>query len=420
MTITVVEFLLSGFTDNSGLPLAYGKVYTYSAGTTTPKPTYTDSSAVTPEANPVILDSNGRKQIFASGNYKFVVKDSMDNTLYTFDNLFFGTTQDLAGVQATNAGNATSRSSLITYGQVQDCTPPYISSVGGSANAITLTPGVAIPAYAAGQFFRFQASNTNTGVTTINISGLGVKTVKKGFSAGYDLLPGDIISGGIITVMYDGTYFRLLSVEPMAVTTLAAAGTTQGTATAIASRIVNVSSGTLHQGLVLPVPIPGQRVTIGAYGITAPILIYPASGCNFAGFSTNQPITLYLKETIDLVALNTAEWAFTLQPGVFQQTITALANNTQSGAFQISYPYNSISTCTAGNNSVILPHPHPGRIIHVSNNSGGSTLNVFPAVGDRIAAAAINAAITVAITTGLCLVGIDSSTWRGFSNTQVP
>ncbi len=89
MTLSVVEFLLSGFTDNSDNALAGGKVYTYSPGTTTLKSTYTDKDGVTPEANPIILDSNGRKQVYASGAYKFVIKTSADVTLYTLDNLYF-------------------------------------------------------------------------------------------------------------------------------------------------------------------------------------------------------------------------------------------------------------------------------------------------------------------------------------------
>lgn len=85
----LVEFLLAGFTDSSGEPLASGKVYTYTAGTTSDKATYTDSALVTAETNPIILDANGRKQVYANGNYKFVITDSNDATLYTLDNLSF-------------------------------------------------------------------------------------------------------------------------------------------------------------------------------------------------------------------------------------------------------------------------------------------------------------------------------------------
>jgi hypothetical protein len=75
------------FLDASGKPLAGGFVYTYSAGTTTPAATYTDATAGTPAANPIVLDSAGRCQIWGSGAYKFVVKDSLGNTIQTTDNV---------------------------------------------------------------------------------------------------------------------------------------------------------------------------------------------------------------------------------------------------------------------------------------------------------------------------------------------
>lgn len=71
-----------------GIPLVGGKVYTYAAGTTTPLATYTTAAAGTPNANPVILDSRGEASIFFSAaNYKVVLKDSLDSTIWTQDNL---------------------------------------------------------------------------------------------------------------------------------------------------------------------------------------------------------------------------------------------------------------------------------------------------------------------------------------------
>jgi hypothetical protein len=75
------------FFDNNGDPLSGGKIYTYVAGTTTPKDSYTDSSGSTANANPVILDSAGRADIWIEGSYKIVVKDSNDVTLSTTDNI---------------------------------------------------------------------------------------------------------------------------------------------------------------------------------------------------------------------------------------------------------------------------------------------------------------------------------------------
>lgn len=82
-----VESLWSGVRDNSGAMLAGGKVYTYEAGTTTPKAVYTDVALTTPAANPVILDAYGRATVFASGPYKFVIHTSADVLVQTVDNL---------------------------------------------------------------------------------------------------------------------------------------------------------------------------------------------------------------------------------------------------------------------------------------------------------------------------------------------
>lgn len=62
-----------------GKPLAGGKVYTYEAGTTTPKSTYTTMAGDVPNLNPVILDQNGKAKIFlGDGAYRMWILDSND------------------------------------------------------------------------------------------------------------------------------------------------------------------------------------------------------------------------------------------------------------------------------------------------------------------------------------------------------
>lgn len=80
MSVLLIPPIFQFFDDN-GDPLANGFVYTYEAGTTTPKTTYTDSSGVTPAPNPIELDAAGRPvtgsgAIWGSGAYKFIVKNS--------------------------------------------------------------------------------------------------------------------------------------------------------------------------------------------------------------------------------------------------------------------------------------------------------------------------------------------------------
>lgn len=79
------------FFTNSGVPLSGGKLYTYAAGTTTPKTSYTSSSGATAHTNPIILDSAGRVpggEIWLSAPpYKFVLNTSADVLIATYDNV---------------------------------------------------------------------------------------------------------------------------------------------------------------------------------------------------------------------------------------------------------------------------------------------------------------------------------------------
>jgi hypothetical protein len=76
------------FFDNNGNPLVGGKLYTYAAGTTTPLATYTDSTGVTPNTNPIILDSRGEANVWLDATqYKFELKTSADALIWTVDNI---------------------------------------------------------------------------------------------------------------------------------------------------------------------------------------------------------------------------------------------------------------------------------------------------------------------------------------------
>lgn len=75
------------FFDANGDPLSGGKVYTYSAGTTTPKATYTDAGGLTPAANPIVLDSAGRAAIWIVGSYRIDVYTSADVLVRSTDNV---------------------------------------------------------------------------------------------------------------------------------------------------------------------------------------------------------------------------------------------------------------------------------------------------------------------------------------------
>lgn len=89
----------------------------------------------------------------------------------------------------------------------------YAADAGANDTyAITLTP--APTAYVTGMTLRFKANTGNTGTATLNVNGLGAKTIVKGVSTTLDT--GDIAASQISTVIYDGTNFVLQS--PTAIT----------------------------------------------------------------------------------------------------------------------------------------------------------------------------------------------------------
>ncbi len=86
----------------------------------------------------------------------------------------------------------------------------YAADSGASdAYAITLSPAPA--AYVAGMAIAFKANTANTGQATLDINGLGAKTIKKNYNE--DLADNDIKAGSIVTVVYDGTNFQVQSVS---------------------------------------------------------------------------------------------------------------------------------------------------------------------------------------------------------------
>lgn len=79
----------------------------------------------------------------------------------------------------------------------------------GTASANVLTPTAALTAYGAGQMLIYRPANTNVGAVTVNVSGLGAKSIKT--LAGADPTAGDLAANRFNVVMYDGTNFVLLA-----------------------------------------------------------------------------------------------------------------------------------------------------------------------------------------------------------------
>lgn len=97
------------FFNNQGVVLSGGKIYTYMAGSTTLLATWVDYLQNTQNANPIILNSAGRptNEIWlaaGTNNYKFVISDSNDVVLGTFDNVQGISSAAIAASEWANSG----------------------------------------------------------------------------------------------------------------------------------------------------------------------------------------------------------------------------------------------------------------------------------------------------------------------------
>ena len=124
------------FFTNTGAVLTGGKLYTYQAGTTTPQVTYTTSSGNVARTNPVVLDAAGRvpdggEIWILPVSYKFVLKDSNDVLIATYDNIF--------GSGAFSVTNYTGNGSTVGYAVIGNVVAVYINGVYQNRNTYSIS-----------------------------------------------------------------------------------------------------------------------------------------------------------------------------------------------------------------------------------------------------------------------------------------
>jgi len=187
--------------DENGDPLAGGKLYTFEAGTTTPKVTYTTQDEAAANTNPVILDSEGYADVWLeAGAYKFQLDDSADVTLWTVD--------DIAGDSAQVFGATVNSVSGNTNVSTDNRNNLYLCT-----GTITLSlPDAAL----AGEGFQVIVKNVGSGTVTLDPN--GSETING--SATLDLSP-----NSNVIVNTNGTAWQTFADTVRATQTQAEAGT---------------------------------------------------------------------------------------------------------------------------------------------------------------------------------------------------
>jgi hypothetical protein len=173
------------FYDNNNNPLVGGKLFTYSAGTSTKLTSYKDSTGTT-NTNPIILNARGECNLWIPPNvaYKYVLAPATDsdpptNPFWTVD-------------QASSA-------QLVTL---------YGGTDTGSVNAYILNFTSNFSSYTDGILIYWTPANTNTGASTINVNGIGVVAIVN--TDGTPVRGGQIVANQPTSILYRTGSFMLI------------------------------------------------------------------------------------------------------------------------------------------------------------------------------------------------------------------
>lgn len=186
----------------------------------------------------------------------------------------------------------------------------------GAANAYVVTLSPALGAYTTGVLVQFKATNANTTASTVNVNGLGVKTIKKNDGA-TDLVANDIKIGQIVSLEYDGTNFQMVSPSGIALNS-----------TGDGSGLVNLPGNKLN--------ITTTDVNIANTSVETNILSYSVAG---GLLSTNNAVrvTLHINSLVTGQASGTDAFTFRFKYGgttLTTFTLTPTAASTYIGKIE--------------------------------------------------------------------------------------
>jgi hypothetical protein len=149
-----------------GTPLVGGKVYTYDAGTTNPRQTFSDQAGTIPQANPIVLNVRGEpaSAIYWNGNYRVDIYDALNNLIYSVDNFnadpygAFTIRTDLADTSSVSLGAAMIGRGVQIVNEVGEIRG--LLKTSPSKYAIVDGPST-ISANGSGTYYRDDADNTS-------------------------------------------------------------------------------------------------------------------------------------------------------------------------------------------------------------------------------------------------------------------
>lgn len=164
----------------------------------------------------------------------------------------------MGGFKLTGLASGSAVADSATLVQTQNGASTLLTSVGGSANAITASTSPSFAAYVSGQKFLLIPSSSNTAATTLQIN--SIASPKNVFWAGAACSGGELVASVPAIVEYDGTQFNIV-------------GPTIGTrlTNSIAGNVSLNNTGTFFDG-----PIVAQG-TVGVWFVSGTVTLTDTS-----------------------------------------------------------------------------------------------------------------------------------------------
>lgn len=289
---------------------------------------------------------------------------------------------------ALSTADATTRALWARAGQVQDSAFSS-GTVGGSANAVTLTLSPAPTAYATRMRVWWVVGSTNTAAATVNVNSIGAKNIYKKTAAGVVALTGgEMVANQVVTATYDGTQFVLEGIAEGAKGADIASASTVDLGAATGSYVVITGStgpitsfGTTQAGVVRDFTFTGTPMI--THNATSMILPGAANFTADAGASGRA------------VSLGSGNWRV-----LFLSKASGLPITEPDSAFSIKTTHYTaaaddriFANMTGGAWTLTLPgSPSPGHTIELIKY-GANTLTIDPG-SEKIDARATTALIT--------------------------
>lgn len=222
-------------------------------------------------------------------------------------------TEDQQDALVGDSGTPSATNTYVTQKGLQINAEKFaVDAAGTDTYAITLSPVPA--AYVTGMTVGFKAGASNVGAATLNINGLGAKTIVKGVSTA--LNDQDIVTSQLVGVVYDGTNFVL---QTPAGLNPSNPSYTNGTATkdaTDASTTQNIAHGLGR----IPKRVTIKALSIGSSDSGDPV---PTIAETFYNGTTQSSVSFYATAA-DLGSGGTTATTFTLNIGGVTATQTGV------------------------------------------------------------------------------------------------